>query len=132
MPSPSSLPLFASVLTVDLGFAPEEESFRQEVRDWLDANLPQAWKQDGKGGYREEEDTDLQREWQRRLYEGGWLKLAWPREVGGRGARHAGDLPRGDGSRRRAWDPRPPWRHAARPNARRARHRVAKRDIHRE
>src|SRR5207249_747998 len=86
MPSTSTLPLFASVLTVDLGFTSEEESFRQEVRTWLEANLPQAWRQDGKGGYRDEEDTGLQREWQRKLYDGGWLKLGWPREVGGRGA----------------------------------------------
>src|SRR2546423_1679402 len=86
MPSTSTLPLFASVLTVDLGFTSEEESFRQEVRTWLDTNLPQAWRQDGKGGYRDEQDTGLQREWQRKLYDGGWLKLGWPREVGGRGA----------------------------------------------
>jgi alkylation response protein AidB-like acyl-CoA dehydrogenase len=71
---------------VDLGFTPEEDAFRQEVRSWLEANLPRAWRQDGKGGYREEEDTDLQREWQRKLYDGGWLKLGWPKEAAGRGA----------------------------------------------
>jgi len=71
---------------VDLGYTAEEEAFRHEVRSWLESNLPAAWRQDGKGGYRDEEDTDLQREWQRKLYEGGWLKLAWPTEVGGRGA----------------------------------------------
>src|SRR5438093_13629971 len=86
MPSTSTLPLFASVLTVDLGFTSEEESFRQEVRTWLEAKLPQEWRQDGKGGYRDEEDSGRQRGWQRRLYEGGWLKLGWPQEVGGRGA----------------------------------------------
>jgi alkylation response protein AidB-like acyl-CoA dehydrogenase len=72
--------------TVDLGFTPEEETFRQEVRTWLETNLPQTWRQDGKGGYRDEEDTELQREWQRKLYEGGWLKLGWPKSAGGRGA----------------------------------------------
>ncbi len=71
---------------MDLGFTAEEETFRQEVQAWLEANLPKAWRQDGKGGYRDEEDTDLQREWQRKLYEGGWLKLGWPKEVGGRAA----------------------------------------------
>ena len=70
---------------MDLGFTPEEEAFRREVRAWLEANLPSAWRQDGKGGYRDEEDTDLQRAWQRKLYDGGWLKLGWPREAGGRG-----------------------------------------------
>jgi alkylation response protein AidB-like acyl-CoA dehydrogenase len=72
--------------TVDLGFTTEEEAFRNEVRSWLDANLPRDWRQDGKGGYRDEEDTEVQREWQRKLYLGGWLKLGWPKEAGGRGA----------------------------------------------
>ena len=71
---------------MDLGFTTEEESFRREVRSWLEAKLPAGWRQDGKGGYRDEEDTELQREWQRTLYEGGWLKLGWPKEAGGRGA----------------------------------------------
>ena len=71
---------------MDLGFTAEEEAFRQEVRAWLDSNLPKRDRQDGKGGYRDEEDTELQRDWQRKLYEGGWLKLSWPKEIGGRGA----------------------------------------------
>ena len=71
---------------MDLGFTSEEEAFRLEVRGWLEANLPQDWTQAGKGGYREEEDTELQRSWQRRLYDGGWLKLGWPTQEGGRGA----------------------------------------------
>ena len=71
---------------MDLGFTAEEEVFRHEVRAWLEANLPADRKQGGMGGYRDEEDTQLQRDWQRRLYEGGWLKLGWPKEAGGRGA----------------------------------------------
>lgn len=71
---------------MDLSFTAEEEAFRAEVRAWLDANLPAEWRHRGVGGYREEEDEDIQREWQRRLYEGGWLTLAWPQEMGGRGA----------------------------------------------
>ena len=71
---------------MDLGFTAEEDAFRHEVRSWLQANLPSDWRQGGRGGYREEEDSDLQRQWQRRLYEGGWLKLGWPEQAGGRGA----------------------------------------------
>ena len=77
---------FASFLTVDLGFTPDEESFRQEVRGWLDSNLPPEWRHGAAGGYREEEETEVQRGWQRRLYEGGWLNLGWPKVAGGRGA----------------------------------------------
>ena len=71
---------------MDLGFTAAEEGFRQEVRGWLEANLPAEWRHKGVGGFREEEETDLQRQWQRRLHEAGWLKLAWPKEAGGRGA----------------------------------------------
>jgi alkylation response protein AidB-like acyl-CoA dehydrogenase len=71
---------------MDLGYTAEEEAFRLEVRSWLEANLPQTWRQSGKGGYREEDDTELQRSWQRRLHDGGWLKLGWPKQAGGRGA----------------------------------------------
>jgi hypothetical protein len=58
---------------MDLSFTPEEEAFRAEVRAWLDVNLPEAWRHRGVGGYREE-DQDVQRRWQRRLYEGS----SWP------------------------------------------------------
>ena len=71
---------------MDLGFTPEEEAFREEVRSWLDTNLPADWRHRGVGGFREDDDTDLQRQWQRRLNDGGWLKLAWPAEAGGRAA----------------------------------------------
>jgi alkylation response protein AidB-like acyl-CoA dehydrogenase len=71
---------------MDLSYTPEEEAFRAEVRGWLRANLPPEWGHGGVGGYREEADGEIQREWQRRLYEGGWLTLAWPQDRGGRGA----------------------------------------------
>ncbi len=71
---------------MDLSFTKEEESFREEVRSWLDENLPPEWRHRGVGGYREDDDEDLQRRWQRMLHEAGWLKLGWPKEAGGRGA----------------------------------------------
>jgi len=71
---------------MDLGFSAEEEAFRQEVRTWLESNLPSEWANGGVGGYREDADEDMQRQWQRRLHDGGWLKLSWPRDAGGRAA----------------------------------------------
>jgi alkylation response protein AidB-like acyl-CoA dehydrogenase len=71
---------------MDLGFTADEEAFREEIRTWLDLNLPAEWRGRGVGGFREDDETDLQRQWQRRLHEGGWLKLAWPLEAGGRAA----------------------------------------------
>ena len=69
---------------MDLQFSAEENAFRDEVRGWLDANLPAEWRHRGVGGYRDDDDVDVRREWQRRLYEGGWSKLGWPESAGGR------------------------------------------------
>src|SRR3984893_4999833 len=71
---------------MDLGFTPEEEGFREEVRTWLAGNLPAEWANGGGGGYREDDAILLQPQWQGRLHKGGWLKLSWPRESGGRAA----------------------------------------------
>jgi alkylation response protein AidB-like acyl-CoA dehydrogenase len=69
---------------MDLRDSPEEASFRQEVRAWLAANL----RQEGEGGLHgatAEEQVAFARRWQRKLFEGGWAGLDWPREYGGRG-----------------------------------------------
>jgi len=65
---------------MDLSYAPAEERFRSQLRAWLQANPPgpepealDAWVAYGK-------------DWQRRLYEGGWCGVSWPAEYGGRGA----------------------------------------------
>jgi alkylation response protein AidB-like acyl-CoA dehydrogenase len=66
---------------MDLNFTPEEEEFRRKVRDWMANNRPVAMHQrgvvDGKTWVQRAKD------WQRRLYEGGYLALAWPKEYGG-------------------------------------------------
>jgi len=66
---------------MDLNLTPQEEEFRQQVRDWLGRNRPVALHQRGEV----EGKTWVQRakNWQRRLYEAGYLALAWPREYGG-------------------------------------------------
>jgi len=57
------------------------------VHDWLVANLPPGW---GTPAYRKPEEpaekVAFARAWQRKLHEGGWAGLHWPREYGGRGA----------------------------------------------
>lgn len=72
---------------MELPLKPHEEAFRQEFRQWLEANLPAGWLE----GKRElpqdpKERERFLRDWQRRLYEGGWAGIAWPKEYGGRGA----------------------------------------------
>jgi alkylation response protein AidB-like acyl-CoA dehydrogenase len=66
---------------VDLTFTDEQLAFRNELRDWLAANPPG----DAPHGDDDAEEA-WRREWQRRLYDGGWAGVHWPTEFGGRGA----------------------------------------------
>src|SRR5689334_20591872 len=68
---------------MDLTFSPEETAFRDEFRSWLSANQPDARPADDAG---EDAQYGWRRDWQRRLYDGGWAAPAWPTEYGGRGA----------------------------------------------
>ena len=70
---------------MDLNLTPAEEQFRDELRAWLEANLPPPF-----DGSRNEEEKgeyfNYLRNWQRKVCEGGWAALSWPKEYGGRGA----------------------------------------------
>jgi alkylation response protein AidB-like acyl-CoA dehydrogenase len=69
---------------MDLNLSPEEVRFRDELRAWLQANVPQDWSE-----WREkpiEESFPYLRAWQRKLNEGRWAAVSWPKEYGGRGA----------------------------------------------
>ncbi|MGH7966595.1 MAG: acyl-CoA dehydrogenase [Candidatus Binatia bacterium] len=71
---------------MDFSFSPEEERFRQELRQWLSKNLPAGWGTAAFKMPKGEERLQFLRDWQRRLYDGGYLGLSWPKEYGGRGA----------------------------------------------
>jgi alkylation response protein AidB-like acyl-CoA dehydrogenase len=73
---------------VDFAFSQEQEAFRQEVRAFLEAELPPDWvgylapttgdhAVDGEEGWR------VFRNMARKLGEKGWLSLFWPKEYGG-------------------------------------------------
>ncbi|HZP43706.1 MAG TPA: acyl-CoA dehydrogenase family protein [Candidatus Binatia bacterium] len=72
---------------MDFSFSSAELAFAAEARGWLAANLPAAWRR-GHCWTRVEDPLWLRiaRAWQRRLFDGGWAAIAWPREHGGRGA----------------------------------------------
>jgi alkylation response protein AidB-like acyl-CoA dehydrogenase len=70
---------------VDLSFSSAEEAFRAELRAWLAANVPRDWGSGTELPTLADEVTFL-RAWQRRLADGGWVGIHWPREYGGRGA----------------------------------------------
>jgi alkylation response protein AidB-like acyl-CoA dehydrogenase len=67
---------------MDLTFSETESAFRDELRAWLESHDP------GPRPVDEDEDAQFEwaRGWQRRLNEGGWAGVHWPREYGGRGA----------------------------------------------
>ena len=66
---------------MDLTFSERETAFRDELRAWFAANDP---------GPEPVHAEDLQfawrRDFQRRLYDGGWAAPHWPVQYGGRGA----------------------------------------------
>ena len=70
---------------MDLSFTKEDLEFQQEVRDWIaEAYTPElrAKKAMSKNGYL---DKEGQVEWQKRLYEKGWVAPNWPEKYGGPG-----------------------------------------------
>ncbi|WP_336967468.1 acyl-CoA dehydrogenase family protein [Sphingobium aromaticiconvertens] len=60
------------------------EGFRQEVRSWLQANLPADW-HERMTGASEEEHVAFQKFWFRRMMDGGYGAPHWPAEWGGSG-----------------------------------------------
>lgn len=72
---------------MDLGFTDAQTAYRETLRRWIAANLPDAWKQPGlyRGPDDEDEAAALELDWARRLFAAGYAGLAWPREYGGQG-----------------------------------------------
>src|SRR6202161_339255 len=69
---------------MDLKLTPEESSFRDELRAWLATNAPKDWAEGREKPL--EESFPYLRSWQRKLHEGVWAAVSWPKEYGGRSA----------------------------------------------
>lgn len=71
-----------------LTFSAADEQFRQEVADWLEANLCGDFEPIRfRGGPGDEHSFVEERKvWEQALAEGGWTAIGWPKEFGGRGA----------------------------------------------
>ena len=69
-------------------FTPQDEEFRADVREWLNANLTGPFAElRGAGGPGREHERPAERlAWNRHLAAAGWTCLGWPAEHGGRGA----------------------------------------------
>ena len=72
---------------MDLRFSDEDEAFRREVAAWLDEALTGEFAVlRGRGGAGDEGAlVEERRAWERKLAEGGFTCVGWPREHGGRG-----------------------------------------------
>ncbi len=71
---------------MDLSYRAEDETFRTELRSWLAASIPAAWREPGFWNSLEKEEAfRLRREWEAAKAEAGWAGISWPTEYGGRG-----------------------------------------------
>lgn len=68
---------------MELKFTPEEEAFRQEVSDFIEANLPDETRDHMRRGNPPTKAMTIQ--WQRALNAKGWATPRWPAEWGGPG-----------------------------------------------
>jgi alkylation response protein AidB-like acyl-CoA dehydrogenase len=71
---------------MDFNYSPEQETYRQEVRTWLEANQPPPLTAEEKERIDEDLLWDRNKRWHKKLYENGWVGLNWPKQYGGRGA----------------------------------------------
>jgi alkylation response protein AidB-like acyl-CoA dehydrogenase len=67
---------------MDLDFIDSENEFRAECRAWLEENVPA--EPLPSGDTREGFFRHL--EWERKLFDGGWAAVSWPKQYGGREA----------------------------------------------
>ncbi len=67
---------------MDLTYTPEQEAFRMEARQWLEANVPS----EPLASFDTPDGFEAHRQWEQKLNEGGWAMVPWPVEYGGRGA----------------------------------------------
>src|SRR5512147_2645999 len=84
---PRPRPRAGSVPDMDVRFSAADERFRLEVRKWLEENLVGEFAAlRGRGGSGDLEGAvDVRRAWEKKLAEGGWTCVGWPKQWGGRG-----------------------------------------------
>jgi alkylation response protein AidB-like acyl-CoA dehydrogenase len=74
---------------MDFTFTREEEAYREQARAWLDANIPDWWRDsDAREFADEDEQFENLRAWHQKLYDAGYVGVTWEREYGGQGLGH--------------------------------------------
>src|SRR3954470_4954502 len=70
---------------MDVSYPEHALAFGAEVHEWLVANLPAGWFDEGFTMPAAERKKFFEEGWPRRMYDGGWICASWPKEYGGRG-----------------------------------------------
>jgi alkylation response protein AidB-like acyl-CoA dehydrogenase len=75
---------------MDFRFSDEDENFRSELRQWLEANLPQAHRKTAFAieffANEEGKEWEERLAWHMKMHAAGWVAIHYPKEYGGRGA----------------------------------------------
>ena len=71
---------------MDFNYSPEDEAFRRELRSWLEANRQFAPGAVSNMAREAEGQWEARVRWHKKLNEGGWVAVNWPKQYGGRGA----------------------------------------------
>jgi len=71
---------------MDFDYSPQEELFRQELRAWLETNLPEEYNPETFETLDEDARFKIRIKWQKKLHAAGLVGVHWPKEYGGRGA----------------------------------------------
>ena len=71
---------------MNLHYDEATERFRIELREWLEGNLTDEQERLAEPTQSSADLPDWARQWQRRLFDAGWLVPGWPPELGGKNA----------------------------------------------
>jgi alkylation response protein AidB-like acyl-CoA dehydrogenase len=72
-------------VTMEFRDSTEEATFRKEVREFLQKELPNRFKGMGDAGEGLAGQFEAMREWRQKLAQKGWIAPAWPKQYGGAG-----------------------------------------------
>ncbi len=68
---------------MDFRDTPEQAKWRQEVRDFIESELPDGWRGVSAEDELDEGSRGVTQQWRRKLAARGWIAPAWPKEYGG-------------------------------------------------
>jgi len=70
---------------MDFNYTPDEQKFREELRDWLTEHLTGEFRAlRGVGGPSDDTAWEVRKEWEKLLAADRWLNITWPERYGGR------------------------------------------------